>query len=97
MEFENRTGAPGLEGTYVEREEILGMFASNSTECSRTTDSSYCEQVAVLVRELGRGRESGLDVNQRTVAVYTLVDGKVSRIEAFPDPGGDLREVLDEA
>jgi hypothetical protein len=27
VEFENRTGAPGLDGTYVGREEIMGMLA----------------------------------------------------------------------
>jgi len=102
VEFENRRGTPGLDGTYVGREEILGMFVkiNDVFEDYRFELLGFEgdeEQVAVLARELGHGRLSGLDVDQRTVALYTLVEGKVSRIESFPDPGGDLREVLDGA
>ncbi|HXW59804.1 MAG TPA: nuclear transport factor 2 family protein [Solirubrobacteraceae bacterium] len=99
VEFENRRGAPGIDGTYVGREEILGMFVklSETFEDYRTEPLQFesgGEQVAVLTREVGRGRESRLQVDQRTVALYTLADGKVSRIETFPAPSGDLRQVL---
>jgi ketosteroid isomerase-like protein len=100
VEFENRTGAPDLEGTYVGREEILGMlvklnevFEDYRLEPLRFEGSE--NQVAVLFRELARGRASGLEIEQRTVFLHTLTDGKVSRIEAFPAPRGELREVLD--
>jgi ketosteroid isomerase-like protein len=102
VEFDNRTGAPGLEGTYVGREEILDMLVklNEAFEGYRVEPLRFEggeEQVAVVQREVGRGRASGLEVDQRTVFLCTLTDGKVSRIEAFPDPGGDLREVLDGA
>jgi ketosteroid isomerase-like protein len=102
VEFENRTGAPGLDGTWVGRDGILDMLValSEAFEDYRFEPLRYeaCDnQVAILLREIGRGRLSGLEVDQRTVFLSTLVDGKVARIEAFPAPRGDLRKVLDVA
>lgn len=99
VEFENRTEAPGIEGTYVGREEILSMLVKlNEVFENYRLEPLHFEggekQVAVLIREVGRGRASGLEVDQRTVFLHTLVDGKVSRIEAFPHRSGDLRDVL---
>jgi ketosteroid isomerase-like protein len=102
VEFENRTGAPGLDGTWVGREGILDMLVrlNEAFEDYRFEALRYeagNDQVAILLREVARGRASGLEVDQRTVFLSTVVDGKVARIEAFPAPRGDLREVLDEA
>jgi len=102
VEFENRTGAPGLDGTWIGREGILDMLVrlNEAFEDYRFEPLSYeggNNQVAILLREVARGRASGLEVDQRTVFLCTLDDGKVSRIEAFPDPRGDLRSVLDDA
>ncbi len=99
VEFENRTGAPGIEGTYVGREEILSMLVKlNEVFDDYRLEPLHFEgsekQVAVLIREVGRGRATGLEIDQRTVFLHTLVDGKVSRIEAFPHRSGDLRDVL---
>jgi ketosteroid isomerase-like protein len=99
VEFENRTGAPGLDGTWVGREGILDMLVriNEAFEDFRFEPLRYeagDDQVAILLREVGRGRISGLEVDQRTVFLATHVDGKVTRIEAFPAPSGDLREVL---
>jgi ketosteroid isomerase-like protein len=48
----------------------------------------------VLQREVARGRASGLEIDQRTIFLHEIRDGVVSRIEALPDPRGDLRDVL---
>lgn len=99
VEFENRTGAPGLEGTYVGREQILDMLDKlNEVFEDYRLEPIHMEgrggEVAVLLRELARGRTSGLEIEQRTVFLYTIIDGRVTRIDAFPDLRGDLREVL---
>ena len=101
-EFANRTGAPGLEGTYVGREQMLGMLAKiNEVFENYRVEPLRFEggqrQVAVLQREVARGRSSGVEINQQTVLLHTLADGKVTRIEAFPYHHGDLREVLGRA
>jgi ketosteroid isomerase-like protein len=44
------------------------------------------DQVAVSVRYRARGRSSGVEVEGRESAVWTLRDGKVVRYEWFQQP-----------
>ena len=43
------------------------------------------DQVVAFVRQSGRGRESGVEIETTPVHVLTLRGGKVRRLEAFPD------------
>jgi uncharacterized protein len=43
------------------------------------------EQVVTLVRQIGRGRLSGAEVEQRFAQLWTLRDGKIVRMEMYPD------------
>jgi len=46
--------------------------------------------VVALVRQSGRGRGSGVEVEQETATVFTVEGGKITRIEAY----GGRREAL---
>lgn len=43
------------------------------------------EAVAVLVRNAGRARTSGIGIDQNAVHVCSLRDGRIARIDAFVD------------
>jgi uncharacterized protein len=51
------------------------------------------DQVAVVVRYRARGRGSGVDVEGRESALWTLRDGKVVRYEWFHEPTEALEAV----
>ena len=44
------------------------------------------DQVLLLVRVCGRGKASGIAVEQRFGQVWTIVDGLVREIVSYPDP-----------
>jgi ketosteroid isomerase-like protein len=48
-------------------------------------------RVLAILREIARGRASGLEVEGRWGYVVTVKDGKIERVEAYRDP----REALD--
>jgi len=43
------------------------------------------DQVVAIVHFRGRGRESGIEVDTRTYAVYTLREGKTIGMEEFTE------------
>ena len=43
------------------------------------------DQVVAFLRQSGRGRGSGIEIDTRFAHVLTLRGGKVRRVEAFPD------------
>jgi ketosteroid isomerase-like protein len=43
-------------------------------------------RVLAILREIGRGRASGLEVDGRWGYVVTLRDGKIERVDAYRDP-----------
>jgi ketosteroid isomerase-like protein len=43
------------------------------------------DQVVAFLRQSGRGRASGIELETRFAHVLTLREGKVRRVEAFPD------------
>jgi ketosteroid isomerase-like protein len=51
---------------------------------------SVGDQVAVVVRYRARGRGSGVEVEGRESALWTLRDGKVVRYAWFHEPGDAL-------
>jgi hypothetical protein len=50
------------------------------------------ERYVVEVRMTGRGRSSGIEIDQRLGLLYTLreQDGKVARVQMFPSRGAAL-------
>ena len=48
------------------------------------------DQVVVLVRYHARGRSSGVEIEGRESALWTLRDGRVQRYEWFPGPSDAL-------
>jgi ketosteroid isomerase-like protein len=48
------------------------------------------DRVVAIVREIARGRASGLEVDSRWGYVITVEDGEIARIEAYRDAGGAL-------
>jgi ketosteroid isomerase-like protein len=47
--------------------------------------------VLAVVAEEGRGKSSGVPVQQSFAALYTVIDGKIARVTFFPDE----RQALD--
>ena len=54
---------------------------------------AFGDQVAVVVRYRARGRGSGLEVEGRESALWTIRDGKVMRYEWFQEPTDALEAV----
>lgn len=48
------------------------------------------ERVVAVVRELARGRSSGVEVDSLWGYLITVTDGKLARVEAFRDPAAAL-------
>jgi ketosteroid isomerase-like protein len=51
------------------------------------------DDVVVLWHETARGRESGIEVETRTAAVYTVRDGAVVEVQSYMDRGRALEAV----
>jgi ketosteroid isomerase-like protein len=51
------------------------------------------ERVLVIMTRHGLGRESGVDVEQRTAGIWTVRDGQVIRVETDIDPQEALEAV----
>ena len=49
------------------------------------------DKVVLLYRQYGRGRGSGVEVEECAGWVYTLEDGKIVRVEMLPDQATALR------
>jgi ketosteroid isomerase-like protein len=48
--------------------------------------------VVALIRQSGRGRASGVEVEQELASVFTVVDGRITRIATYADRGEALRD-----
>ena len=100
VQVDNRTEVPDLEGSYVGREEIAGMYRKifavwADYRMEPLEFQARGDHVAVLCREGGRARQSGIEGDRRLVQVYTVKEARIVHIEATLHRGGDLREVLD--
>ena len=85
--------------------EVVGKDAVGSWfgDWFRTFDSDYRfeieetrdwgDRVLIVARHHARGRTSGVEVNQRMAWIYTVLDGKVVRCDAYRD----LQEALEAA
>jgi ketosteroid isomerase-like protein len=49
------------------------------------------DKVVLLYRQVGKAKESGVEVEERAAWVYTLREGKIARVEMFQDRETGLR------
>jgi uncharacterized protein len=68
-----------------EMQQVLRTWLGTWTEYSATFDEyiDVGERVIVAGWERGRARSSGVEVNQPTVVVYTLRDGKIAHAKNY--------------
>jgi len=90
IEYVNPAGAVepgvrrGIEAFNKAVKKVFEGWESWQMEPERITPLG--DQVAVVVRYRARGRSSGVEVEGRESALFTLRDGKVVRYEWFHEP-----------
>jgi ketosteroid isomerase-like protein len=95
MEWHNAPELPGG-GVHHGREAVLADLAAQGEawESRSATPGEIIplgDKVVVFVEGTGTGKTSGAEVRFDVVHVWTLNNGKVTRIEAFLDRGAALR------
>jgi ketosteroid isomerase-like protein len=70
----------------------IGTFDEYRYEVERLTDLGSGGVLAV-VTETGRGKGSGVPVRQAFVALYTVLDRKITRVTLFPSEEQALEAV----
>ena len=66
-------------------------FASDRVEAEEIVDAG--DRVVVMVHHSGRGRTSGIEVDQRYAMVWTVRDGRVMRMDLYPTRAEALEAV----
>ena len=95
MEWHNAPELPGG-GVHRGREAVLADLAAQGEawESRSATPSEIIpagDKVVVIVEGSGTGKTSGAEVRIDVVHVWTLKEGRVTRIEAFLDRRAGLR------
>jgi ketosteroid isomerase-like protein len=94
IEYVNPAGAiePGIRrGIAAFSQAVAKVFeAWESWQIEPERFSATGDQVVVVVRYRARGRASGVEVDGRESALWTLRDGKVTRYAWFHEPGDAL-------
>jgi ketosteroid isomerase-like protein len=98
IEWEETSGLGPDAGTYRGIHEVrqavtswLAMWTDYGFEVSEYLDAG--DQVVVLAREFGRGRDTGVSVERELGQVHTLRDGKLIRTRLY----GSWAEALEAA
>jgi len=81
-------GLPELRG-FVET--WSESFASEDVVAEEVYDAG--DQVVVIVRQAGRGRASGIEIEQRFAMVWSVHDGRASRMDMYRTPEEALKAV----
>ncbi len=69
----------------------LQAWESHSLETRRYIDAG--DKVVVFWHEVGRGKESGVDVENDTAVIYTIRGGKVVDVQGYMDRDAALEAV----
>ena len=81
----------GLDGLSQGIKGWVTSFDNVTTEAERIIDAG--DQVAVIAAWHGRGKTSGVDVEWRYGAVWTLRNGKVISLVSYSEPAEALKAV----
>jgi ketosteroid isomerase-like protein len=79
----------GLTGVVEEAKRWEEMWSDYRFEVHALVDAG--DKVVLLYRQVGKAKESGVEVEERAGWVYTLREGKIARVEMFQDRETALR------
>ena len=82
----------GHDGIREYFRDIESAWAEWSVEVERVAEGAD-GRVAIVMTMHARGKESGLELSERTAHVWTVRDEKLVRNELFRDPADALREL----
>jgi ketosteroid isomerase-like protein len=85
------TPTVGVDALRATWSEWLAPWRTYRSAVDRTIDLG--ERVVVLVREFARRESTGPEVPFNGAAVWTVHDGKIARVEFYPDRAEALRAV----
>jgi ketosteroid isomerase-like protein len=81
----------GLDGWFRMNDQQREVWAEWRVTVERVVDAGDC--VVSIGTARGRGRGSGVEVEFRSASIWTLVDGRVTRVEIGVDPAEALKVV----
>lgn len=81
----------GHEGVKDYRRRFWGAWEARRNEPEEFIDAG--DSVVVIVRMGGRGRSSGVDVDQDFAWVWTFCGGKITRVAVYQNRAGALEAV----
>jgi ketosteroid isomerase-like protein len=79
----------GPAGVVEEAKRWDEMWSDYRFEVQDLVDAG--DKVVLLYRQVGKAKESGVEVEERAAWVYTLREGKIARVEMFQDRETGLR------
>jgi ketosteroid isomerase-like protein len=79
----------GPAGVVKEAKRWDEMWSDYRFEVQDLVDAG--DKVVLLYRQVGKAKESGVEVEERAAWVYTLREGKIARVEMFQDRETALR------
>jgi ketosteroid isomerase-like protein len=79
----------GPAGVVEEAKRWEEMWSDYRFEVQDLVDAG--DKVVLLYRQVGKSKESGVEVEERAGWVYTLREGKIARVEMFQDRETALR------
>ena len=79
----------GHAGVVEEAKRWEEIWSDYRFEVEDLVDSG--DRVVLLYHQVGRAKESGVEVEERAAWVYTLREGKITRVEMFQDRETALR------
>ena len=79
----------GPAGVVEEAKRWEEMWTDYHFEVQDLVDAG--DKVVLLYRQVGKAKESGIAVEERAAWVYTLREGKITRVEMFQDRETALR------
>lgn len=82
------SGVEGFRQLQAEAQEVWAQFRVEPEKLLEVGD-----QVVALVRAVGRGRQSGLEIDDRIAIIFSLRDGKLAAVRVHPDSTAALESV----
>jgi ketosteroid isomerase-like protein len=82
----------GHHGILAYYDDIESAWAEWGVDVERVSEGSD-GRVAIVLRMRARGKESGLELTERTAHIWTLRDGRLFRNELYREPEEALREL----